>query len=188
MQLLRAQARRARRRGRRRRWLVLLLRSHARTPRAARPRNQDSALAREVAVLRTVFRRALGFGALQDAVAEGLGSRQCVAAERVQCVARSRGVLGSPEDLAEATRASRVWEFVECGGCFCSRESCAWKSVSRSCSGQNRCEPKLLRLSSVASHACMQHSRPSLFICPQPNYRHTSLRRRSAQTCARPLR
>ena len=67
----------------------------------------------QVAVLRTVFRRALGFGALQDAVAEGLGSRQCVAAERVQCVARSRGVLGSPEDLAEATRASGVWEFVE---------------------------------------------------------------------------
>ena len=64
-------------------------------------------------MLRTVFRRALGFGALQDAVAEGLGSRQCVAAERVQCVARSRGVLGSPEDLAEATRASGVWEFVE---------------------------------------------------------------------------
>ena len=67
----------------------------------------------QVAVLRTVFRRALGFGALQDAVVEGLGSRQCVAAERVQCVARSRGVLGSPEDLAEATRASGVWEFVE---------------------------------------------------------------------------
>ena len=67
----------------------------------------------QVAVLRSVFRRALGFGALQDAVAEGLGSRQCVAAEGSQWVARSRGVLGSPEDLAEATRASRVWEFIE---------------------------------------------------------------------------
>ena len=85
----------------------------------------------QVAVLRSVFRRALGFGALQDAVAEGLGSRQCVAAERVQCVARSRGVLGSPEDLAEATRASRVWEFVEEWWLRRSRESCAWKTVYR---------------------------------------------------------